>query len=610
MPKKTVYKRVFQLFRPFFGVDTKLKRTHLLLVLSLIVANIGQAVLSTLITLSLDALMGAFVMEGLTLAIFIPIIGQSMALFLASALLGYATYYCFNKLVISLGHALDDFLRNKWLSDNKAYHGYKFFLSEKDKKTLDVSEVVVSLPMRCTWLAIDLFHSFISSSLLFSVGIVSLFLLSVPVVITLGPLSLVIPGVMVLGSIIYGLGFSKIANTFSKRVKSIYKKENGLDAELKNEVQHLNQHSENIAFKEGTVYERSRFKSFFDARDKTRWIRISLESKVAFLRTLQDPLSILVVSLLSVPSIIAKRVSGSQILGILHHFQNIALFLNWREKYMESIQELDVKTKNIEKFVTKCEAWEAALKKNGFKHMPSTGEFKVENLTLKTSEGMTVIKGLSINFKLNTVTILSGPSGVGKSTLLRAIAGLLPFGEGNITLTKNPDDICILSQQGYIPRDASLLEVILYPHADKKLKDSEEKQKIKTKIIDLLKRFQFKSETIEKLETPDNWSEILSGGEKQRIAYISAIMRDPKLLLMDEPSSALDDTMQKIAETILHTELPDATVVLIDHHPLEILPGFNSQKKRVIQKIELNPKDRQFINTPSSSSDRRLSLTA
>lgn len=602
MAKPHLYKRLYHLFRPYFGFNTKLKRTHTFWASMLILGNVGQAVLAALITFGINGLMDAFVMEGLTVAIFLPVLGQAVGLILASAILGLGMYYSFNKLVSSLGTTLDEAIRNHWLSDNKAYHGYKFFLSEAEKKVLDVSEVVVSLPMECTGTMVELFHQFISSGLLFIVGITSLWMISVPLVLPIFSASITIPGFMVLGSLGYALAFSKIVSHFSSTMKKTYKKEIKLTAELKNNVNHLNQNSENVAFKEGTQAEQARFKVLFKARDAVRWVRISLESKLAFLRTLHDPFSILVVSIITLPSIIAKHISGTHILGILNHFESIVKFVGWSQENMEDIQSLDIKAKNIEKFLKKCKAWDEALKKNNFKRLNTPGEFGVENLTLKTPNGDLIIQNLTLNFESNTITLLSGPSGVGKSTLFRAILGILPFGEGALKMDEGKK-ICILSQQGYIPRDVSLLSVILYPQTSDAIQNIDEKNTLKAKVVDLLRRFQFKEETIENLEKPLNWSEVLSGGEKQRIAYISAIMAKPEILLMDEPAAALDKKMRKIADEIVKKELPDTTMVIIDHNPLAVLPAYSTPSKTYLQKIAVD-NNRTFIDTPVSPSTR------
>ncbi|MDA8546543.1 ATP-binding cassette domain-containing protein [Euryarchaeota archaeon] len=193
-----------------------------------------------------------------------------------------------------------------------------------------------------------------------------------------------------------------------------------------------------------------------------------------------------------------------------------------------------------------------------------------ENCILRVDElsksfGTTqVFTGLNFQVHAGEIVALLGPSGCGKSTLLRMIAGLESVESGQILY---PEDV---SQSiGYV-----FQKPILYPHLDvegnialgfgKKV-SRKERQRIIHDELTLVGLEGFSSRKIENL----------SGGEAQRITVVRALLNQPKLLLLDEPFSALDlGTRRKLAtdtRDILRTKNTAAIHVTHDPEEAEII---------------------------------------
>ncbi|HTI57650.1 ATP-binding cassette domain-containing protein [Mucilaginibacter sp.] len=192
---------------------------------------------------------------------------------------------------------------------------------------------------------------------------------------------------------------------------------------------------------------------------------------------------------------------------------------------------------------------------------------------LKAYRGQQVLK-IDRQFPLGSITKIYGPSGTGKTTFLKAIAGLVQPEKGKIqfgdTVWLNTETRISLSPQkrkvGFVFQDYALfpnmtvLEHLQYASPN----DSW--------IARLLR--------VGKLETfTDHKPEYLSGGQQQRLAILRALAIKPKLLLMDEPFSALDPEMR----TTLIKELravwneQGTTVMIVSHNPQE-LDGFTNQE--------------------------------
>jgi len=158
------------------------------------------------------------------------------------------------------------------------------------------------------------------------------------------------------------------------------------------------------------------------------------------------------------------------------------------------------------------------------------------------------IADLTIN-KGETVW-LSGASGLGKSTLLKALAGLWRFGEGRIELPKG--HLCFMPQQVYMPL-APLVAAATYPS---------EPNSVAPGTIENLLRM---TGLGHRLDLGTENANGLSVGEQQRLALVRLILTKPDWAFLDEATSALDPETEKLMMGLLRSELPDTTFIIVAH---------------------------------------------
>ena len=203
------------------------------------------------------------------------------------------------------------------------------------------------------------------------------------------------------------------------------------------------------------------------------------------------------------------------------------------------------------------------------KNKKSDTSQKKSNLEI-TKDGVVAVQEFSIDIKDKEFIVLVGPSGCGKSTTLRMIAGLEDITDGELYI----DDVLVNSVE---PKDRDIAMVFqsyaLYPHMSvydniayslklKHLPKDEIDRKVKeaAEILDITDYLNRK---------PKN----LSGGQRQRVAIGRAIVRNPKVLLMDEPLSNLDAKLrnQMRAEIIKLRKKIDTTFVYVTHDQIEAM---------------------------------------
>jgi vitamin B12/bleomycin/antimicrobial peptide transport system ATP-binding/permease protein len=158
-----------------------------------------------------------------------------------------------------------------------------------------------------------------------------------------------------------------------------------------------------------------------------------------------------------------------------------------------------------------------------------------ENVTLQTPNyEQTIVENLSLSVQPGAGLLIVGPSGRGKSSLLRSIAGLWNAGTGR--LVRPPlSEVLFLPQRPYIIL-GTLREQLLYPSTNRQITDTE--------LTEILQQVNLQNllDRVEGFDTEVPWENILSLGEQQRLAFARLLVTHPRFTILDEATSALDLT--------------------------------------------------------------------
>ena len=177
---------------------------------------------------------------------------------------------------------------------------------------------------------------------------------------------------------------------------------------------------------------------------------------------------------------------------------------------------------------------------------------KVDNLVVKLPSGAPVAALARLDLAPGERALLTGPSGSGKSSVLRALAGIWPVGQGRIELPAGAD-VLALPQKVYFPL-GTLRAAVAYPTPAEEI--DEERLRRVLQLVGL-------THLAPRLDEAADWGVLLAGGEQQRIVLARALLKKPDILLLDEATSNFDDATSGELYGLLMRELPRTTLVSI-----------------------------------------------
>jgi putative ATP-binding cassette transporter len=167
-----------------------------------------------------------------------------------------------------------------------------------------------------------------------------------------------------------------------------------------------------------------------------------------------------------------------------------------------------------------------------------------------------LVAGAQLDISPGEAVVINGPSGSGKSTLFRAIAGIWPFGDGEISLPKDAR-VLFLPQRPYLPL-GTLRRAVCYPENEAQFSDAEVTAALQAAGLGHL---------APRLADSDSWGQRLSGGEQQRLSFARAFLLRPDWLFLDEATASLDPEAEQELHKTLKRSLPGLTMLSIAHRP-------------------------------------------
>jgi ATP-binding cassette subfamily D (ALD) protein 4 len=226
----------------------------------------------------------------------------------------------------------------------------------------------------------------------------------------------------------------------------------------------------------------------------------------------------------------------------------------------EAMEEIEQSNKNVQ-LANQTQESDSIQFNDVTIHTPTTSDNEVTKC---------LVQGLNFKISKGDHLLIQGPSGCGKSSILRILGGLWPYTSG-IVNRPSKKQLMFIPQDPYILVGLTTLrDQITYPHSQK---TKDERDSTQSELLEALQKAKLEyilksvgESAAAALDEPCNWSEILSPGEKQRLALTRVFYNEPKFVVLDECTSAVDIDVEEIVYENIR-RIPDVTILSVGHRP-------------------------------------------
>ncbi|NPU11689.1 ABC transporter ATP-binding protein/permease [Bradyrhizobium sp. 83012] len=411
----------------------------------------------------------------------------------------------------------------------------------------------------------------VSSALLSAVTfIVVLWTIGGALTLHLGGTEFTIPGFLVIAAIVYAAIASGSIMTIGRRFVQTSEDKNQAEADFRYTLTRVRENGESIALLGGETEERAGIDRTFGnvlrqwARLAGQHMRTTLVSQGSSLIAPVVPL------LLCAPKFLDGSMTLGQVMQAASAFTIVQTAFGWLVDNYPRLADWNACARRIASLMMSLDALERAERGDGLgriKRGETTGEamLTLNDLSVTLDDGTAVVGETEVVVDAGERLLVAGESGTGKSTLVRAIAGLWPWGGGSINF--HPDrQLFMLPQRPYVP-SGSLRRAVAYPGAAEDWSVDQVGEALHKVGLDHLR---------DRIEEEAPWDQTLSGGEKQRLAFARLLLHRPDIVVLDEATSALDEKSQDQMMQMVTSELPKATIVSVAHRAE--LEAFHSRK--------------------------------
>lgn len=403
---------------------------------------------------------------------------------------------------------------------------------------------------------------------------------------SVGGLHVAIPGYMVYLAFLYAFGSFALAHWVGKALIGLNMHRHTVEADFRHGAMQLRENAEQIAFYGGGARESQRLLQRFEKiRDNV--VAIIIRSvKVGLTTNTYGHIFAPLPTLAVLPRYLAGEITLGGITRVSGAFsafsQNLAFFT---DSYVEFTDWVAVghRLGDLSHSIKK-----AQNRVSGFVvERAEQPEMTTGPLELHKPDGEVLAEVPPLHFAPGQRWLVRGPSGTGKSTLLRAVAGLWPHGSGQISLPAGAA-LMFLPQRSYIP-SGSFKAAMCYPGEPSQFDDATCRRVLVQCGL---------AGHVHALHESDKWQQKLSGGEQQRLAFARVLLHRPDFVFLDEATSALDLNTERMLYQSLIDQLPKSAVISIAHkaslaqfhdHTLDLAPVVKAPRETVHHQPEHIP---------------------
>lgn len=444
----------------------------------------------------------------------------------------------------------------RWLNNGRQYQ-LGMLADEVDNPDGRIAEDI----RISTELAVEFAQSILQCVLQLFTFLSVLWVLSGTMPIRLFGLEFDLPGYMVWAAVAYALIGSLLTYFLGRGLIHAGNVRQSREADFRSGLTRAREHAEGIALMRGEDDERERLRgSLYDLR--SAWnVQTRGQGNLSLLTSSLAYLAPIVPLIVALPRYLGGEIALGGLMQTAQAFSSVQWALSWLIDNFPKFAEWRASTDRVVHLHVVLtdleESSEASDDARIIVHPAAESDKLVmRELGVARPSGQMLVAEAEVEIQRAERVLIRGKSGSGKSTIMRAVAGVWPWGHGAIHLPTGT--ITFMPQKPYFPL-GTLRDAMLYPaEPEGGIGDDVLRDMLHKVGLDHLR---------DRLDETERWDHVLSGGEQQRVAFARVLVHKPEWIFMDEATSALDEAGQENVMKLLIEELPETSVVSIGHRP-------------------------------------------
>jgi putative ATP-binding cassette transporter len=386
--------------------------------------------------------------------------------------------------------------------------------------------------------------------------LVILWRLSGPAEIPLGKWGIIhIPAYLVWAALLYAGAGTWLTLKIGRPLVSLNFARQRFEADFRFSLVRLRENAESVAVYGGEPVELGVFNERFQSVFQNFWQIMKRQKRLTWFTSGYAQVAVIFPVVVIAPRYFAKQIGLGGLMQVVNAFSTVQTSLSFIITSYTDIAAWQAVTERLRRFDEQLEEIHESTRTPHQIEIRRGGlGVAVEDVDLDLPDGTPLLRGVDFAAAPGDAVLIVGPTGAGKSTLMRAIAGIWRFGCGKIELSERR--ILLLPQRPYLPL-GTLSCALLYPQ------DYEHRFPT-ARLTAVLEKVGL-STLAPQLDTVENWSQRLSLGEQQRLAFARIFLAEPTVVFLDEATSALDELSEAELYAMLRAAPWKPAVVSVGH---------------------------------------------